>query len=113
MWNNLFDVKGRQRARFFYKAAFCDRKAFINFNTRFSISVDHVADVNSDYETWTKSDYQGIVKDGEEIIFSTESVSPTGDYQKDDKIRNSLRDQLEEYMNGHYPNYKDICAYWD
>lgn len=105
MWNNLFDDKGRKRANFFYKAAFYDRDAFINFKTRFSISVSHIADANSDY--------QGIVKDGDEIIFSTESVSPTGDYQNDDKIENSLREQIEEYMNEHYPDYKDIFLYWD
>ena len=31
MWNNLIDDKGRVRARFFYKAAFYDREAFIEF----------------------------------------------------------------------------------
>ncbi|MEK6880300.1 MAG: hypothetical protein AABY22_11860, partial [Nanoarchaeota archaeon] len=35
MWNNLIDNKGRIRATFFYKAAFYDRDAFINFETRY------------------------------------------------------------------------------
>ena len=113
MWNNLFDDKGRKRATFFYKAAFYDRSAHINFNTRFHIGVDHIAEADSDYEVWKKSDYQGTIKDGEEIIFSTECVSPTGDYSKDDKVKNGLREQLKKYMSEHYPNYEDINAYWD
>lgn len=113
MWNDVFDDKGRKRAIFFYKAAFYDRDAFINFETRFSIDVSHIADRNLDYEEREKSDYQGTIKDGEKIIFSTECVSPTGDYRNDYEIQNNLRKQLEEYMNEHYPNYKDIFSYWD
>lgn len=113
MWNNLFDNKGRNRANFFYKAAFYDRLAFINFETRFHICVDHIADSDADYEVWKNSDYQGIIRDGETIIFSTECVPSTGDYWEDDKVKNNLKERLEEYMDEHYPNYKDINSYWD
>lgn len=113
MWNNLFDNKGRKRANFFYKAAFYDRNAFINFNTRFSLSVGHVADDSKDYEVWCKSDYQGTIKDGEDIIFSTDCVPIAGSFDGDDKIKNTLRDQLYKYMEENYPNYKDINAYWN
>lgn len=113
MWNNLFDDKGRKRANFFYKAAFYDRDAFINFDTRFHVGVDHVADAGSDYEVWKVSDYQGTVKDGEEVIFSTECVAVTGSYDGDDKVKDVLREQLEHYMKENYPNYEDINAYWD
>lgn len=47
MWNNLLDDKGRKRASFFYKAAFYDRDAFINFNIRFKISRE-IADYNEE-----------------------------------------------------------------
>lgn len=113
MWNDLFDDKGRKRANFFYKAAFYDRNAFINFETRFQVSVDHIADVNPDYDVWKNSDYQGTVKDGEKVVFSTECVPVTGDYWKDNKIKDKLRKQLEIYMNEYHPNYEDIHAYWD
>lgn len=113
MWNNLFDDKGRKRANFFYKAAFYDRDAFINFNTRFSISVGHVADDCEDYDVWCKSDYQGTVKDGEDIIFSTECVPIVGSFDGDDKIKSQLRQKLELYMVENYPDYKDINAYWN
>jgi len=113
MWNNLFDDKGRKRADFFYKAAFYDRDAFINFSTRFHAGVDHVADPGSDYEIWKNSDYQGTVKDGEEVIFSTERVAVTGSLDGDDEVQDTLRGQLEKYMKENYPNYTDIHAYWD
>lgn len=113
MWNNLFDDKGRKRAEFFYKAAFYDRDAFINFNTRFRIIVEHVADIGSEFEVWKNSDYQGILKDGEEIIFTTECVPVTGSYSGDEKVTNTLREQLEQYMKEHYPDYEDIHAYWE
>lgn len=113
MWNNLFDNKGRKRADFFYKAAFYDRDAFINFNTRYQTIVTRVADESSDYEVWKNSDYQGIVKDGEIVIFSTECIPPVGDYDSDNKIKDALRVKLDAYMKENYPDYENINAYWD
>lgn len=113
MWNNLYDDKGRKRANFFYKAAFYDRDAFINFDTRFNLSVEYIADIDSDFETWEKSDYQGTVKDGEEVIFSTDCIPPVDNYDENREKQNILRAQLEEYMHKNYPDYEDINAYWD
>lgn len=113
MWNELIDDKGRKRANFFYKAAFYDRDAFTNFNTRFHTVVDHVASEDADYDVWKNSDFKGVVKDGDTIIFETECVPSTDDYSKDDKITDALRNNLENYMMANYPNYRDINAYWD
>jgi hypothetical protein len=113
MWNNLFDDKGRKRANFFYKAAFYDRDAFINFDTRFHVKVEHVADPESDYEVWKASDYQGTIKDGDVIICSTACVPSTGDYLKDEEVKKPLYEQLELFMKEHYPDYKNTEAYWD
>ena len=113
MWNALLDDKGRTRAEFFYKAAFYDRDAFINFRTRYSVSVSHVADPSSEYDIWSKSDYQGTVKDGDTVIFSTKCVAPTGSYDGDDKIKDELMKELKSFMSENYPDYKDINAYWD
>jgi len=107
------DNKGRKRASFFYKAAFYDRDAFINFNTRYQTIVTRVADESSDYEVWKNSDYQGIVKDGEIVIFSTECIPPVGDYDSDNKIKDALRVKLDAYMKENYPDYENINAYWD
>lgn len=113
MWNNLVDDKGRVRATFFYKAAFYDRDAFINFNTRYRIIAEHVADPSSEYEVWKMSDYQGRVYDGDTIIYHTPSVPATGDYSKDDEIQKNLLEDLKSYMDKNYPDYKDIHAYWN
>lgn len=113
MWSNLYDDKGRKRANFFYKAAFYDRDAFINFCTRFAVVVEHTAPDDAEYEIWQASDYQGKVKDGDEIIYCTECISPVGTYSGDDIIKTQLREKLINFMNEHYPNYKDINAYWD
>jgi hypothetical protein len=39
MWSDLIDNNGSTRASIFYKAAFYDRDAFINFETRFHLEV--------------------------------------------------------------------------
>lgn len=113
MWNDLYDDKGRKRASFFYKAAFYDRDAFINFTARYHISVDHDADITADWKVWEAADFVGIVEDCDEVIFRTECVPVSGTYSGDDAIKDRLREQLNSYMTEHYPNYKDIHAYWD
>ena len=113
MWNDLFDDKGRKRANFFYKAAFYDRDAFINFETRFHLSVGHTADSSGDYDAWRKSDFQGRIKDGEIVIFETSRMKTYGDYRQDEAIKNALMEELIEYMKNHYPDYEDVNAYWD
>ena len=90
MWNDLFDDKGRKRANFFYKATFYDRDAFINFDTRFHVRVEHTADPSEDYDVWRKSDFQGRIKDGENVIYETKAEKCTGDYGKDDKIEERI-----------------------
>ena len=113
MWNELLDNKGRKRATFFFKAAFYDRDAFIRFTTRFKVSVDHIAPMDAPYEEWKMSDYQGTVKDGDVIIYCTECIPVTGNYSKDDKIADKLQKMLEDFMQEHYPDYKNINAYWE
>lgn len=112
MWNDLIDNKGRKRANFFYKAAFYDRSAFTNLKTRFSMEVTHISD-SEDYDVWRKSDIQGQVKDCNNIIYCTECVPATDDYLEENKINKELREKLESFMTEHYPNYKDVHAYWD
>lgn len=113
MWNELFDDKGRKRASFFYKAAFYDRDAFINFDTRFHLRVDHIADYSEDYEIWKNSDYQGVVMDLDKSIYSTKSIPATGSFNKDEKVKDTLQADIENFMKEHYPDYESIHAYWD
>jgi hypothetical protein len=115
MWNELIDNKGRKRATFFYKAAYYDRDAFINFETRYQIEATHNCDPCEDYDIWRKADYIGTVKDGDKIIYATKCV-PVPEpfsYDEDTKIKNILYAELEDFMNKNYPEYKDFHAYWD
>lgn len=113
MWNDLIDNNGRLRAKFFYKAAFYDRDAFINFETRYKVEATHVAPWDADYEVWKKSDYHGIVKDGDTVIFETIHIPATEDYDLDRKIEEGLYDKATAYLKENFPDYKNIHAYWD
>lgn len=114
LWNDLIDDKGRKRASFFYKAAFYDRDAFINFDTRYTTCVDHTADyAEVGYEVWCKSPTIGYVKDCGEIIYSTAAKDSFDDFRKQDEVEKATKEELESYMAEHYPNYKDVNAYWD
>jgi hypothetical protein len=113
MWNEVRDNKGRKRMTFFYKAAFYDKSAFSNLQTRFQLDVTHTANPDSDYEVWKASDFQGTVKDGEVIICQTKCIPATGDYSKDDKIKDGLLEELKLFMKDHWPEYKSVHAYWD
>lgn len=113
MWNELIDDKGRKRATFFYKAAFYDRNAFINFETRYKIESTHIADSEEDYEVWSKSDHVGYVKDGDTILYQTELIPAIDDFSKDYEIDKALYAELEKYMAVHYPEWKNTQAYWD
>ena len=113
MWNELRDDKNRIRLKFFYKAALYDRDAFSNLQTRFQLEVTHTADPSSDYDIWKASDYRGTIKDGDTIICQTRCVPPTGDYEKDDKLTDELWEELRTFMKEHWPEYKDVHAYWD
>ena len=114
MWNDLYDGKGRLRGKFFYKAAFYDRDAFINFEGRYGLSVTHVAPENVSYDVWRASDLHGIVTDGgTEVIFETEHRPSSEDFSVEMTTEKELWAELDKWIEEHYPNYEDINAYWD
>lgn len=104
MWNNLVDDKGRIRATFFYKAAFYDRDAFVNFGTRYLWTDDHSEKDSTSY----------IVKDTAtgEILFRTEKQIK--DYEDKDyfKKQDALQQQCKDFLNNNFPDHQDINAYW-
>lgn len=114
MWNNLYDDKGRERATFFYKAAFYDRDAFINFNRRYSCRKMPFDNYESDisYEERKFKPWKLCIMDNGKIITILEEITPstTNEYY-------AIDDRLDEigvsYLKEHYPNYEDINAYWE
>lgn len=103
MWNRLVDNKGRERATIFYKAAFYDRDAFINFNHRYLVSSEYVEKEEGD--KFHPKFY--CVKDNttNEILFQTEVTKEYDNYD--------LRKKCEKWIKKHYPKYEDLNAYWD
>jgi hypothetical protein len=103
MWNRLVDDKGRERATIFYKAAFYDRDAFINFNKRYYFTSEYVEKEEGD--EYTPKFY--CVKDivGDKILFKTEV---TKEYH-DEK----LSAEAEAWLKENYPDHENITAYWD
>lgn len=101
MWNHLVDDKGRKRAMFFYKAAFYDRDAFINFLSRYEIATDYSDDKTRMY----------FVKDTatSETLFSSERVPKENAYDMEEK----LRKDCVAYLESNYPDWKNSNAYWD
>jgi hypothetical protein len=102
MWNNLLDDKGRVRATFFYKAAFYDRDAFVNFNHRYiktQVFVDVKCANNYDKFYCVKDQASG------EIIFKTEITKEYSD--------SNLESQCINFLKTNYPDYEDLNAYWD
>ena len=118
-WNNLYDARGRLRAKFFYKAAFYDRDAHIVFECRYRIRVEHTAPDDAEWEVWEASDIQGTVLDGDSVVRETERVTAPEkkngrrDFNEESSIKRRLWDELESYMKQNYPEYEDINAYWD
>lgn len=97
MWNNLLDDKGRVRANFFYKAAFYDRDAFVNFECAIIVT----------YRSKEPNEYGSCVmnKNTNEVIFDggNADISNSGD----------SREKCLEFLKTNYPDYENINAYWN
>ena len=107
MWSDLVDDKGRKRASMFYKAAFYDRSAHLKTNRRFGIGMDY-----------DRSDEGVIVKfvtDGDAKVFTTKEYPYTGEqYQEGYSAQErAATDEVEAWLEEHYPNWEDASAYWD
>lgn len=102
MWNRLLDDKGRERATFFYKAAFYDRDAFINFTSRYTSQSKYFDERIGDDKAKTQ-----IVIDNATGIILFESEKHTW--------RNDVKfiEEANEYINKNFPEHKSFTAYWD
>ena len=115
MWNNLLDERGKIRATIFYKAAFYDRDAFINFEQRYNVAYepfDTKAAEGLSYSEKQLIPYCGVIKDGGVVIWKTEPETA-----KTDRDAYNLHDHLRrlaiEHLKTMYPNFEDVNAYWN
>ena len=118
MWSNLVDNKGRERASIFYKAAFYDRDAYLNFNKRFRIS-SKIADYDEEkfrhkpeyietgeYKTvWI--DKEGKEYNGNNMV---EMIYFSDDYKYKYDYNNYLR-QIKKPIYKKNPDYVELTGY--
>lgn len=114
LWCNILDDKGRKRINFFYKAAFWGRDAFTNFLCRYGISILPFDEYMSDatYEDRILKPWSVYLTDCGEKVEKIHEITPTTKKEFYD-VEDKLRFIGLEYLNEHYPDHKDINAYWD
>lgn len=114
MWNYLVDDKCRTRASFFYKAAFYDRDAFINFAHRYSYDIlpfDNYRS-NATYEERKFKPWTVYLTDNGECIIKLKDITPTTDKEYF-KVNDILSKTGKDYLDKNFPEWKDINSYWD
>ena len=112
MWSNLVDNKGRERASIFYKAAFYDRDAFINFNRRL-----HISSEKHDYDEEQFERQPEFITVGYEEVL--EKVKEESSYDRDDRYYYGYEDSYEMFsvkkvkkpIQEKNPNYKPLTGY--
>lgn len=110
MWSTLKDDKGRNRASIGYKAAFYDRWASFSLSRRFSCTSRPLdGDYAAPYESIP---YEGVVCDGEQVIYKTDPVMPTEELPGR-SIREMQKLHIVQWLNERYPDWESPFAYWD
>ncbi len=117
MWSNLFDDKKRNRASIFYKAAYYDRSAGMDLNTRFSIKFEYEDGFKNDL-SWEDRQMMpkfGRVYDEGKMIFQTEAfkLKHPKDWEGSDTNQHKARNICNEWLidNG-FPDWENVFAYW-
>lgn len=105
MWSNLIDNKGRIRATIFYKAAFYDREAFVNFIKRYKWENHYTTNEKPEGFEYYPQCYRVMDNGTNQELFRTEVF----DAYSDEK----LKQQAVDFINNKFPNWDDINAYWD
>lgn len=98
MWSDLLDADGCKRAGIFYKAAFYDRNASINFSQRYRQDCDYAKPRGTVFVVDSKT--------GERLFTA-------GDYAADDyKGRQTLQEEAAKWLKEHFPEHDNPLAYW-
>lgn len=107
MHNDIVDDKGRIRGGVFYKAAFYDRRANFNLNSRFFIDTEY-QDRDGD---WEDGKSRNVAKDRQtgELLSAGEWIR-NGD--RDYKAADEERAKVVGFLNERCPDWKNVEAYW-
>ena len=120
MWSDLLDDKGRRRAGIFYKAAFYDRRGHMSWARRFSVEVKLEGDRSIyDYdlrEVGQARCYAVVLDAGTETYRTQLSSSPLSGNAYDEaneKLKEPLVEEAQQWLTERYPNWQDDFAHWD
>lgn len=102
MHSQLLDDKGRERATIFYKAAIYDRSAHLSISRRYSYCADYKKEDTHDV-------IEAIATDcGKEIYRTPPVTSDDHDYPRD-----VARQNAEDWLREHFPDFEEASVYWD
>lgn len=102
MWSDLLDAQGRKRAHIFYKAAFYDRNAHMSLCRRINVTRRYGED---DRVSAT------VERDGV-ALFETTPITQGHDRAYFDAI-DAADLTATLWADAHYPEWRDVGAYWD
>ena len=100
------DAKGRLRASIMYKAASYDRDAFMTSTRRYTARFDYERKAN-------RGDAVAYVADAGSRIYETLPRPLDADSRKSHAIIEEAEQEAREWLERHYPNHRDVAAYWD
>lgn len=104
--SHIVDTDGVKRGSIFYKAAYYDRHAHVHMITRYSAEYEPLGGYEQEnYRDKPKIAYVLDHKTNTRIWVSDPLSEDTGYFE--------LRVPAEEWLDSHYPEWRDIRAYWD
>lgn len=122
MWSDLVDANGRLRATIFYKGAIYDQDAHIGLVPRFFVR-RNMDGVLSAQNHGHPVPMQMHVLDGQSVVWSTqlEQLEPrptlpgerSAWWHRAGEIEDQHRARAVDWLESHYPDFRNLCAYWD
>ena len=112
-WITVIDKNNRQRIEVFCKNELMEYEAYSNFLYRYSYLISREDDCKSDSISEERITLNIWLIDGgmKVRILSSATYKTLDEYLKRDY--RTLHINAENYLNQHFPNWRDICAYWD
>lgn len=109
MWTDIFDIKGRKRARIHYKALLTARMASMVPTVRYTTEIEFQGDFGRPGES-----NRGFVFDHatRTELFSTKTLRREGGDRMFLRIED-LKAETAAWLDARFPEHKDPSAYWD
>lgn len=115
MWSDILDDQGRVRAKVFYKAAFYDRRAHIDFERRYYVTTDYSEEAYAkiDREVTVLVMDNGVVPPAPLRKETFAVPSREGDSRAHYAAVEGHTKAFKDWLAEKFPNFMDPNAYWD